>query len=61
MKNKYPEVAEQIKFVESMQKRNKLLEAELEKYAKNNKLTKGTKELLDYIFDKLNIKNNRTA
>lgn len=61
MKNKYPEVAEQIKFVESMQKRNKLLEAELEKYAKNNKLTKGTKELLDYIFDKLNIKSDRTA
>ena len=61
MKNKYPEVAEQIKFVESMQKRNGLLKAELEKYAKNNKLTKGTKELLDYIFDKLNIKSNRTV
>ena len=61
MKNKYPEVAEQIKFVGSMQKRNELLRAELKNYAKNNKLTKGTKELLDYIFDKLNIKSNRTA
>ena len=37
-----------------MQKKNGLLKAELEKYAKNNKLTKGTKELLYYIFDKLN-------
>ena len=61
MKNKYPEVAEQIKFVGSMQKRNELLEAELKNYAKNNKLTKGTKELLDYVLGKLNIKSNRTA
>ena len=44
-----------------MQKKNGLLKAELEKYAKNNKLTKGTKELLYYIFDKLNIKSNRTV
>nr|WP_255460066.1 DUF935 family protein [Leptotrichia sp. oral taxon 223] len=61
MKNKYPEVAEQIKFVGSMQKRNELLKAELKNYAKNNKLAKGTKELLDYVLGKLNIKNNRTA
>ena len=61
MKNKYPEVAEQIKFVGSMQKRNELLESELKNYAKNNKLTKGTKELLDYVLGKLNIKSNRTA
>ena len=61
MKNKYPEVAEQIKFVGSMQKRNELLEAELKNYAKNNKLTKDTKELLDYVLGKLNIKSNRTA
>lgn len=61
MKNKYPEVAEQIKFVGSMQKRNELLEAELKNYAKNNKLAKGTKELLDYVLGKLNIKSNRTA
>ena len=61
MKNKYPEVAEQIKFVGSMQKRNELLKAELKNYAKNNKLAKGTKELLDYVLGKLNIKSNRTA
>ena len=61
MKNKYPEVAEQIKFVGSMQKRNELLEAELKNYAKNNKLAKGTKELLDYVLGKLDIKSNRTA
>ena len=61
MKNKYPEVAEQIKFVGSMQKRNELLEAELKKYAKYYKLTKGAKELLDYVLDKLDIKSNRTA
>ena len=61
MKNKYPEIAEQIKFVGSMQKRNELLKAELKNYAKNNKLAKGTKELLDYVSGKLNIKSNRTA
>ena len=61
MKNKYPEVTEQIKFVGSMQKRNELLKAELKNYAKNNKLAKGTKELLDYVLGKLNIKSNRTA
>ena len=61
MKNKYPEVAEQIKFVGSMQKRNELLKAELKNYAKNNKLAKGTKELLDYVLGELNIKSNRTA
>ena len=61
MKNKYPEVAEQIKFVGSMQKRNELLKAELKNYAKNNKLARGTKELLDYVLGKLNIKSNRTA
>lgn len=58
MKSKYPEVAEQIKFVGSIQKRNELLEAELRNYAKSNRLAK---DMINDILGSLKIKNNRTA
>ena len=58
MKSKYPEVAEQIKFVGSIQKRNELLEAELRNYAKNNRLAK---DMINDILGSLKIKNTRTA
>ena len=61
MKNKYPEVAEQIKFVGSMQKRNELLVKELKDYIKNNKLTKYAVDIINDAINDLKIKTNRTA